>query len=72
MGKTIEDLKGRVRNEKGEMDEIESQINTLKAKYELKRLEVHQLNSKLDEKTKIMNEAKKAYSKVRYIIILDH
>lgn len=49
------------------MDEIEGQMNTLKAKYDLKRLEVHQLSSKLDEKLKIMNEAKKAYSKVIYL-----
>jgi hypothetical protein len=47
------------------MDGIEAQINTLKAKYEMKRLDVYQLNSKLEEKTKIVNEAKKAYSKVQ-------
>ena len=47
------------------MDDIGNHINTLKAKYELKRLEVHQLNSKLDEKVKIVNEARKAYSKVK-------
>ena len=47
------------------MDEIENQMNSLKAKYELKRLEIHQMNCRLEEKTKIVNEAKKAYSKVK-------
>lgn len=64
LGKTVEDLKSRIGKERGEMDDLENQMNTIKARHELKRLEVHQLNSKLEEKCKIINEAKKAYSKV--------
>ena len=62
--KNIKDMKSVIDGEKFEMEGIEAQINTLKAKYELKRLDVYQLNCKLEEKTKIVNEAKKAYTKV--------
>ena len=65
LDKNIKDLKSVIDKEKNEMDAIEAQINTLKAKYEMKRLDVYQLNSKLEDKTKIVNEAKKAYTKVQ-------
>jgi hypothetical protein len=46
------------------MDSIEAQINSLKAKYEIKRLEVYQMNCKLEEKVKVLNEARNASTKV--------
>lgn len=57
-----------INKEKNEMDEIQNQINTLKAKYDLKKLELNQLNNKLDDKMKIVNEAKRAYSRVNIVI----
>lgn len=57
-------MRSNINKEKLELDDYEYQINNLKAKYELKRLEINQLNSKLDEKFKILNEARKAYAKV--------
>ena len=41
-------------------------------KYELKKLDVYQSNCKLEEKIKIVNEAKKAYTKVIIFIYLDN
>jgi len=64
MEKSIKEQKSVIDGEKGEMEEIEAQINTLKAKYEMKKLEVYQLQSKIDEKVKMVNEARKAYTKI--------
>ncbi len=64
MEKSIKEQKSVIDGEKNEMEEIEAQINTLKAKYEMKKLEVYQLQSKMDEKVKMVNEARKAYSKI--------
>lgn len=64
MERSIKEQKSVIDGEKNEMDEIEAQINTLKAKYEMKKLEVYQLQSKMDEKVKMVNEARKAYTKI--------
>jgi chromosome segregation ATPase len=61
---TINDLRGTIGREKSDMEEIENQINNLKAKFEIKKLEVYQLNSKLEEKTRIANEARRALTKI--------
>ncbi len=50
--------------EKTEMEAIENQIDMMKAKYELKKKQVALLNSQLEDKTKLVNDAKRAYSKV--------
>ncbi len=64
MESNISDLKVTIEKDKGDMQAIEMEMNSLKAKYELKRLEVHQGNSKLEEKMRIVLEARKAYNKV--------
>jgi hypothetical protein len=61
---TIDELKHRMINEKQDLAEIESEMNGLKAKYELKKIEISQQNNKLDEKVKVLNEAKRAYTKI--------
>jgi len=70
--KNIKDLKCVIDKDRGEMNNIEAEINGLKAKYELKKLDVYQSNCKLEEKIKIVNEAKKAYTKVIIFIYLDN
>jgi hypothetical protein len=52
------------------LDNIENEMNNLKTKHDIKKLEISQLSSKLDEKNKILNEAKKAYSKVFFIYFI--
>lgn len=43
---------------------LDAEINTLKFKYDTKRLEIAKSNQKLQEKMKVLAEAHKAYSKV--------
>jgi hypothetical protein len=57
-------MKNKTSNDKQELKEIENEMNAMKAKYELKKHELNQNNSKLEEKMKILNEAKRAYTKV--------
>jgi hypothetical protein len=64
LDKNISDLKSVVQMEKTEMEAIENQIDMMKAKYELKKKQVALLNSQLEDKTKLVNDAKRAYSKV--------
>jgi chromosome segregation ATPase len=64
LDKNISDLRGTIGKEKSEMEDIENKINTLRAKYDLKKCELNQLNNKLEDKLKIVNEAKRAYSRV--------
>ncbi len=59
-----EDLKSRIENERCELAEVENRINKLQAKYQLKKIEIDGLKSKLDEKTRLVNEARTAYKKV--------
>ena len=46
------------------MSSLESQLNNLKSQYEMKKLKIYELNSKLEEKHKLLMEAEKAFSKV--------
>jgi len=39
-------------------------MQLIKNKYEQKKQELNLLNNKVDEKTKLLNEAKKAYTKI--------
>ena len=67
LDKNVKDLKSQIEKEKNEMDNIEAQINTLKAKYEVKRLDLYQMNGKLEEKMKILSEARNASIKVNFL-----
>ena len=57
-------MKYVIDDEKNGMEALENQINVMKAKYDLKKMQVAQLNNKLEEKQKLVNDAKKAYSRV--------
>lgn len=50
--------------EKAQLDEINRQMQLIKNKYDQKKQELHNLNLKIEEKSKLLNEAKKAYSKI--------
>ena len=54
--------------ERSDLEEIESKLNHLKAIYELKKLKINEMNSKVHEKSTLINEAEKAYTKVRNCI----
>jgi hypothetical protein len=57
-------MKNKMNNDKQDLREIENEMNTLKAKYDLKRHELNQQNNKFEEKVKVLSEAKRAYTKV--------
>ena len=57
-------MKGKLSEEKSLLKDIEYQMNTLKAKFEIKNLEINNLSSKVEEKNKVLNEAKKAHGKI--------
>ena len=63
-------MKSVIDDEKNGMEALENQINVMKAKYDLKKMQVAQLNNKLEEKQKLVNDAKKAYSRVQ--IVFNH
>lgn len=63
--RNLSELKSVVDEEKGQLDEIGQEIQNLKAKYDSKRQELQVLNVKVDEKAKLLNEAKKAYQKIK-------
>ena len=50
--------------ESSEMNDIANQMATLKSKYDMKKLSVRQMTKKLEEKTKILTEARNAYNKI--------
>jgi len=62
--RNLQDMKFIFNEEKTQLDEINKQMQQIKNKYELKKQELHNLNLKIDEKSKLLNEAKKAYSKI--------
>ena len=55
-------------SERGDMGKLESQLNNLKSQYEMKKLKIYELNTKLEDKNKLLNEAEKAFSKVIHLI----
>ncbi len=57
-------MKDKLSIEKSLLNDIEYQMNNLKTKYEIKNLEINNLNAKIEEKSKVLNEAKKAYGKI--------
>lgn len=63
--RNLDELKSVVNDEKSQLDEIGQEIQSLKIKYDTKRQELQILNSKVEEKGKLLNEAKKAYGKLR-------
>lgn len=60
----MEDLKHVVNEEKTQLDEIAREMQMIKNKYDIKRQELQQLNIKVEEKSKLLSEAKKAYTKI--------
>ncbi len=57
-------MKAKQIDEKAEINEIENQMNTLKTRYDKKTMDFNTLSIKIEEKTKVLNEAKKAHNKV--------
>jgi hypothetical protein len=64
LDKNIYEMKDKLSIEKSLLNDIEYQMNNLKTKYEIKNLEINNLNAKIEEKSKVLNEAKKAYGKI--------
>ena len=61
---SVNDLRNQVNRETTEMNEIANQIAALKSKYDMKKLSVTQMTKRLQDKTKILNEARNAYNKI--------
>lgn len=56
-----------IQKEKGDLEITESKLNTLKAEYELKKLRINEMNAKIHEKSTLIIEAERAYSKVNIL-----
>jgi chromosome segregation ATPase len=64
LDRTINELRNQLNVQTQEMNEIGSQYQSLKTKFDMKKMAVLQLTKRLEEKTKILNEARRAYNKI--------
>ena len=64
LDRTINELRNQLNIQTQEMNEIGSQYQSLKSKFDMKKMTVLQLTKRLEEKTKILNEARRAYNKI--------
>ena len=63
LDRSVSEMRMQVNKESSEMNDIANQMATLKSKYDMKKLSVMQMTKKLEEKTKILTEARNAYNK---------
>lgn len=63
-------MQTKLTEEKSIMTDIEDKMHTLNTKYEKKRLEISNLTIKIEEKSKVLNEAKKAYMQVIHLFYI--
>ena len=64
LDRSVSEMRMQVNKESSEMNDIANQMATLKSKYDMKKLSVMQMTKKLEEKTKILSEARNAYNKI--------
>ena len=64
LDRTINELRNQLNIQTQEMNEIGSQYQSLKSKFDMKKMTVLQLTKRLEEKTKILNEARRAHNKI--------
>lgn len=64
LDRSVSEMRMQVNKENSEMNDIANQMATLKSKYDMKKLSVMQMTKKLEEKTKILTEARNAYNKI--------
>ena len=64
LDRSVSKMRMQVNKESSEMNDIANQMTTLKSKYDMKKLSVMQMTKKLEEKTKILTEARNAYNKI--------
>ena len=64
LDRSVSEMRVQVNKESSEMNDIANQMATLKSKYDMKKLSVMQMTKKLEEKTKILTEARNAYNKI--------
>ena len=64
LDRSVSEMRMQVNKESSEMNDIANQMATLKSKYDMKKLSVRQMTKKLEEKTKILTEARNAYNKI--------
>ena len=60
----INSIRVNINNETNEMNDLKSQIDMLQSKFDSKKVIVSQITKKINEKTLILTEARRAYSKV--------
>lgn len=57
-------MKSQLAKETFELDQMNNQIASLRSQYEMKKMSLTLMNSRLNEKTKLLLEAKKGYNSV--------
>ena len=63
LDRSVSEMRMQVNKESSEMNDIANQMATLKSKYDMKKLSVMQMTKKLEEKTKILTEARNVITK---------
>jgi len=61
---SINRLRMDLSKEANELSELGNQMQAIKSLYDMKRLSVMQMTRKIDDKNRILNEAKNAYNKI--------
>ena len=64
LDRSVSEMRMQVNKESSEMNDIANQMASLKSKYDMKKLTVIQMTKKLEEKTKILTEARNANNKI--------
>lgn len=64
LDRTINEMKSQLAKETFELDQMNNQIASLRSQYEMKKMSLTLMNSRLNEKTKLLLEAKKGYNSV--------
>lgn len=64
LDRSVNEMRMQLNKETSEMNDIATQMAALKSKYESKRLSVMQMTKRMEEKTKILTEARHAYNKI--------
>lgn len=63
-------MKSQLGKETLELDQMNNQIASLRSQYEMKKMSLALMNSRLNEKTKLILEAKKGYNAVLYYSLI--
>lgn len=65
LARSIADLRDQLNIQTQEMSQITSQVTRLESDYNLKKMELMTLTRKLEDKTKVLQQARMSFDKVK-------